>query len=96
MPEFEKITDSNERMELVLNEPTLDQLKLDNFQRYIKANWPRKNERLSAQNREDGNAAFQSGNHDLAIVLYTEAMKYSPVDDTMKEGETMAIAVANR
>ena len=96
IPEFEKTTDAKERIELVLNEPILEPLKSDNFQKYIKANWPRKNERLSAQNREDGNAAFQSGNHDLAVVLYTEAMKYSPVDDTVKEGEAMAIAVANR
>ena len=96
IPEFEKITDSKERIKLVLNEPVLEQIQLENFKTYIDANWPRKNERLSAQNREDGNAAFQSGNHDMAVVLYTEAMKYSPVDCTMKEGEAMAIAVANR
>ena len=96
IPEFEKVTDPKERIELALKEPILDQLKTENFKESIKANWPRKNERLSAQNREDGNAAFQSGNHELAVILYTEAMKYSPVDDTMKEGETMAIASANR
>ena len=96
MPEFEKVNDPKERIKLVLSEPPLDQMKLENFQTYINANWPRKNERLSAQNREDGNSAFQSGNHELAVVLYTEAMKYSPVDCTLKEGEAMAIAVANR
>jgi len=96
IPEFEKVTDSKERIKLVLKEPVLDEMKLENFQNYIHANWPRKNERLSAQNREDGNTAFQSGNHELAVVLYTEAMKYSPVDCTLKEGEAMAIAVANR
>ena len=96
IPEFEKVTDPKERIDLVLKEPILEQLKPNNFRKSIKTNWPRKNERLSAQNREDGNAAFQSGNHDLAIILYTEAMKYSPVDDTLKEGETMAIASANR
>ena len=96
MPQFEKVSDPKERIKLVLSEPPLDQMKLENFQTYINANWPRKNERLSAQNREDGNNAFQSGNHDLAIIMYTEAMKYSPVDDTLKEGETMAIASANR
>ena len=96
IPEFEKVSDSKERIKLVLNEPALDEMKLENFQNYIHANWPRKNERLSAQNREDGNAAFQSNNHELAVVLYTEAMKYSPVDCTLKEGEAMAIAVANR
>ena len=96
IPEFEKITDPKERIQLVLDEPVMEQMKLENFQAYINANWPRKNERLSAQNREDGNAAFQNGNHDLAVILYTEAMKYSPVDCTLKEGEAMAIAVANR
>lgn len=96
IPEFEEVLDSKERIKLVLNEPIPEFLELENFQNYINANWPRKNERLSAQNREDGNAAFQSGNHELAVVLYTEAMKYSPVDCTLKEGEAMAIAVANR
>ena len=96
IPEFEEVLDSKERIKLVLNEPVPEFLELENFQNYINANWPRKNERLSAQNREDGNAAFQSGNHELAVVLYTEAMKYSPVDCTLKEGEAMAIAVANR
>ena len=96
IPEFDKVLDSKERIKLVLNEPIPEFLDLENFQNYIHANWPRKNERLSAQNREDGNTAFQSGNHELAVVLYTEAMKYSPVDCTLKEGEAMAIAVANR
>ena len=96
IPEFEEVLDSKERIKLVLNESIPEFLELENFQNYINANWPRKNERLSAQNREDGNAAFQSGNHELAVVLYTEAMKYSPVDCTLKEGEAMAIAVANR
>ena len=96
IPEFEKVLDSKDRIKLVLNEPLPDFLELEYFQNYVNANWPRKNERLSAQNREDGNTAFQSGNHELAVVLYTEAMKYSPVDCTLKEGEAMAIAVANR
>ena len=96
IPEFEKVTDPKERIELTLKEPIIEPLQLDNLRRSVKENWPRKNERLSAQNREDGNNAFQSGNHDLAIIMYTEAMKYSPVDDTLKEGETMAIASANR
>ena len=47
-------------------------------------------------NRVDGNAAFTSGNHELAITLYTEAMKYAKVHETLWEGETMAIAAANR
>ena len=45
---------------------------------------------------KDGNAAFTSGNHELAITLYTEAMKYARVHETLSEGETMAIAAANR
>ena len=40
--------------------------------------WPRKNEELSQRNREDGNAAYQDGKYELAILLYTEAMKYAP------------------
>ena len=51
---------------------------------------------MAKQNREDGNNAFTSGNHDLAITLYTEAMKYAQVHETLWEGETMAIAAANR
>ena len=51
---------------------------------------------MAKQNREDGNNAFTSGNHELAITLYTEAMKYAQVHETLWEGETMAIAAANR
>ena len=31
-----------------------------------------------------------------AITLYTEAMKYAKVQETLWEGKTMAIAAANR
>ena len=51
---------------------------------------------MAKRNREDGNSAFTSGNHELAITLYTEAMKYAGVHETLWEGETMAIAAANR
>ena len=51
---------------------------------------------MARRNREDGNAAFQSGNHELAVVLYTEAMRYSPVHPTTHEGEDFAAAAANR
>ena len=40
--------------------------------------------------------SLTSGNHELAITLYTEAMKYAQVHETLWEGETMAIAAANR
>ncbi len=58
--------------------------------------WPRKNEDLAKRMREDGNSAFTAGNLELAVTLYTEAMKYSPVHETLWEGETMAISAANR
>ena len=58
--------------------------------------WPLKDGELARRNREDGNAAFQSGNHELALVLYTEAMRYSPVHPTTHEGEDFATAAANR
>lgn len=58
--------------------------------------WPLKDGELARRNREDGNVAFQSGNHELAIVLYTEAMRYSPVHPTTHEGEDFATAAANR
>ena len=51
---------------------------------------------LARRNREDGNSAFQSGNHEIAILMYTEAMKYSPLNLAMGEGENMAISAANR
>ena len=52
--------------------------------------------KVAKRNREDGNTAFTSGNHELAITLYTEAMKYASVHETLWEGETMAISAANR
>ena len=58
--------------------------------------WPLKDAELARRNREDGNAAFQSGNHELAVVLYTESMRYSPVHPTTHEGEDFAAAAANR
>ena len=32
----------------------------------------------------------------MAVMLYSEAMKYAPVHETLWEGESMAIAAANR
>ena len=96
LPEFEKVSEPDERIGLVLQQPEfssptslVDDLGIAN-------DWPRKNEEVAKRNREDGNAAFTSGNHELAITLYTEAMKYARVHETLWEGETMAIAAANR
>ena len=58
--------------------------------------WPRKNEELSKRNREDGNTAYQDGRFELAILLYTEAMKYAPCNPVLLEGEALALAAANR
>jgi len=58
--------------------------------------WPRKNEELSKKNREDGNQAYQDGKFELAILLYTEAMRYAPCNPILLEGEALAWAAANR
>ena len=58
--------------------------------------WPRKNEELSRRNREDGNQAYQEGRYDLAVLLYTEAMRYAPTNPALQEGEALAMAAANR
>ena len=58
--------------------------------------WPRKNDDLSKRNREDGNQAYQDGKYDLAILLYTEAMRYAPCNPVLLEGEALALAAANR
>ena len=93
LPEFEKVTEPEERVRLVLRQP---ELGADFAASLFAAEWPRKNEDVAKRNREDGNSAFTSGNHELAITLYTEAMKYAKVHETLWEGETMAIAAANR
>ena len=96
LPQFSKVTDPTERIKLIFQEPELEELNGTKFQESLKSGWPRKNEELGSTNREDGNSAFQKGNHEMAVLLYTEAMKYSPVHETLWEGETMAIAAANR
>ena len=58
--------------------------------------WPRKNVELSKRNREDGNTAYQEAKYELAILLYTEAMRYAPCDPVLLEGEALAMAAANR
>jgi len=52
--------------------------------------------KLSRRNREDGNVAFQNSNYEMAVVLYTESMKYAPLNMRLGEGENMAVAAANR
>ena len=42
------------------------------------------------------NFNLQNGNNELAVLLYSEAMKYAPVHETLWEGDSMAIAAANR
>ena len=96
LPEFEKVSESKERMALVLQQPEFASHASLVEDLGIASDWPRKNEEVAKRNREDGNAAFTSGNHELAITLYTEAMKYARVHETLSEGETMAIAAANR
>ena len=109
LPEFERVKEPLERIRLMLKQqevgPSLAaDLGLGTSASeaatspHISGNgeWPRKNEEVAKRNREDGNAAFTSGNHELAITLYTEAMKYAKVHETLWEGETMAIAAANR
>jgi len=58
--------------------------------------WPRKNEELSRRNREDGNQAYQEEQFELAITLYTEAMRFAPCNPVLLEGEALAWAAANR
>ncbi|TRY68906.1 hypothetical protein TCAL_03792 [Tigriopus californicus] len=59
-------------------------------------NWPQKNEDLAKRNREDGNKAFQAANFDLALLLYSEAMRFGPVHELTLEGEDFAVAASNR
>ena len=105
--EFESVDAPEERMRLVLKQPEMGpQLASDlgigtggghrTSATVASDSWPRKNEEVAKRNREDGNAAFTTGNHELAITLYTEALKYASVHETLWEGETMAIAAANR
>jgi len=58
--------------------------------------WPRKDDDLSRTNREDGNTAYNEGRFDMAILLYTEAMRYAPCNPVLMEGEALATAAANR
>ncbi len=61
-----------------------------------KEEWPQKNLEVARRNREDGNAAFQSGDFSLALLLYSESMRYAPVDPRTLQGEELALLAANR
>lgn len=74
---------------------TGEQTNLDEPSPYF-FNWPQKNEALAKQNREDGNKAFQAANFDLALLLYSEAMRFGPVHELTLEGEDFAVAASNR
>ncbi len=54
---------------------------LEEFLVAASESFPRKNLELSRRNREDGNAAFCAGNHDLALLLYSEALRYAPAQE---------------
>ncbi|CAB4055686.1 unnamed protein product [Lepeophtheirus salmonis] len=82
----------NEEMKIVFSQPEIKELDLENYATF----WPEKNESVAKQNREDGNVAFQNGNMELAILLYTEALKFSPVHPTLLHGEDMSVSAANR
>ncbi len=55
----------------------------------------RKNAELAKRNREDGNEAFAAGNFHLASLLYSESLRYSPVN-AKDEDNLAAAAAANR
>ena len=91
--EFDMEESVEERIKIVCSKP--ESLKVGNVVNREDA-WPRKNEELSKRNREDGNHAYQDGNYALAILLYTEAMRYAPCNPVLLEGEALALAAANR
>ena len=91
--EFDEEESLEERIRIVCSKP--ESLSVGPLVHREEA-WPRKNDELSRRNREDGNAAYQEGKYDLAILLYTEAMKYAPCNPVLLEGEALALAAANR
>lgn len=91
--EFQETQDVEERIRIVCSKrESLAVSQLVNKE----GSWPRKDEELSRRNREDGNAAYQEGKYELAILLYTEAMRYAPCNPVLLEGEALALAAANR
>lgn len=101
-PQFEnEAKTSEERIKVVLSQPEVGQKLAKKLGLAVDINsssmeWALKNEDLAKRNKEDGNSAFTSGNLELAITLYTEAMKYAKVHESLWEGETMATAAGNR
>jgi len=53
-------------------------------------------EGIFRRNREDGNVAFQSGDLQLAVVLYSEALRYAEADPVTLRGEDVVSAASNR
>ena len=91
--EFAEVDSVEEKIKIVCSKPL--SLTVGDYVNKEDA-WPRKNEELSKRNREDGNTAYQEGKFDLAILLYTEAMRYAPCNPVLLEGEALALAAANR
>ena len=91
--EFSQVDTVEDRIKIVCSKP--GSLSVGAYVHREDA-WPRKNEDLSKRNREDGNTAYQDGKYDLAILLYTEAMRYAPCNPVLLEGEALALAAANR
>lgn len=91
--EFENVTQVPEMIRLVCSKP--ESLSVGGLVHQDGA-WPRKDINLAKQNREDGNVAFQEGRFDMALLSYTEAMRYAPCHPTLGEGEELALAAANR
>ena len=91
--EFDEEESVEERLRIVCSKP--ESLTVGPLVHREEA-WPRKNEELSKRNREDGNVAYQDGKFELAILLYTEAMRFAPCNPVLLEGEALALAAANR
>ena len=91
--EFDEEEEVEERLRIVCSKPGSEAVAAVVHREDA---WPRKNEELSRRNREDGNQAYQEGRYDLAVLLYTEAMRYAPTNPALQEGEALAMAAANR
>lgn len=96
--DFGELQDPEKEIRFLFSQPEVGDSLLKDVKRRLGSqdDWPKKNVEVSKRNREDGNVAFQDGNFELAILLYTEAMRYSPAHETLLEGEDLAMAAANR
>jgi len=91
--EFKTVTNIEDRIRIVCSKPL--SLRVGELI-HEEGAWPRKDEELSRSNREDGNTAYNEGRYEMAILLYTEAMRYAPCNPILLEGEALATAAANR